>query len=88
MDTSKKIEIQLSKSKLTLMSLGSVIFVGLGIWFVTNPPKINNPIFGNPTTIFIVGLASIVFFGLVGFFLFKKTWRQITRTCNLRRRRV
>ena len=72
MDTSEKIEIQLSKSKLILMSLGSVIFVGLGIWFVTNPPKINNPIFGNPTTIFIVGLASIVFFGLVGFFLFKK----------------
>jgi hypothetical protein len=72
MGTQNKIEIQLSKSKLTLMALGSLIFVGLGCWFVTNPPKINNPIFGNPTTIFIAGLASILFFGIAGFFLLKK----------------
>ena len=74
MNTTYPLEIPLSKSKLTLMFLGSVVFVGLGIWFVTNPPKINNPIFGNPTTIFIVGLASILFFGLVGFSIFKKLW--------------
>jgi hypothetical protein len=72
MDASKKIEIQLSKSKLTLLFSGSVVFVGLGIWFVIDPTKINNPIFGNPTTVFIVGLVSIVFFGLAGFFIFKK----------------
>lgn len=72
MDSSKKIEIQLSKSKLTLLFLGSVVFVGLGIWFVVNPPEISNPVLGNPTTIFIVGLASIVFFGFAGFFIFKK----------------
>ena len=74
MNTTYPLEIPLSKSKLTLMFLGSVVFVGLGIWFVTNHPKINNPIFGNPTTIFIVGLASILFFGLVGFSIFKKLW--------------
>jgi hypothetical protein len=72
LNTSNKIEIQLSKSKLALLFSGSAVFVALGIWFVIDPPKINNPIFGNPTTIFIVGLASVVFFGFAGFFIFKK----------------
>lgn len=72
MDTSKKIEIQLSKSKLILLLLGAAVFVGLGIWFVVNPPEIRNPVLGNPTTIFIVGLASIIFFGFAGFFILKK----------------
>jgi hypothetical protein len=72
MNSSKKIEIHLSKSKLTLLFLGSAVFVGLGIWFVVNPPEISNPVLGNPTTIFIIGLASILFFGLAGFFTLKK----------------
>jgi len=72
MKGTERIEIQLSKSKLTLLSLGSIIFVGLGVWFVTNPPKESIPFFSNPTVLFIVGLASILFFGLVGFFIFKK----------------
>ncbi|MGI6319906.1 MAG: STM3941 family protein [Bacteroidales bacterium] len=67
-----QIEIPLSKKKMTLTLLGSIIFVGLGIWFLINPPKINNPIFGNPTVIFIVGLASILFFGLVAITVFRK----------------
>ena len=72
MRETEQIEIQLSKSKLTLLFLGSIIFVGLGVWFVTHPPKENIPIFSNPTVLFIVGLAGILFFGLVGFFIFKK----------------
>ncbi len=67
-----QIEIPLSKKKMTLTLLGSIIFVGLGIWFLINPPKINNPIFGNPTVIFIAGLASIIFFGLVAVTIFRK----------------
>lgn len=67
-----QIEIPLSKKKMTLTLLGSIIFVGLGIWFLINPPKINNPIFGNPTVIFIAGLASIIFFGLVAITIFRK----------------
>jgi len=68
----QKIEIPLSKKKMTLTLLGSIIFVGLGTWFLINPPKINNPIFGNPTVIFIAGLASILFFGLVAVTVFRK----------------
>ncbi len=67
-----QIEIPLSKRKMILTFLGSIIFVGLGIWFLVNPPKINNPIFGNPIVIFITGLASILFFGLVAVTVFRK----------------
>jgi hypothetical protein len=67
-----QIEIPLSKKKMTLTLLGSIIFVGLGIWFLTNPPKINNSVFGNPTVIFIAGIASILFFGLVAATIFRK----------------
>jgi len=72
MNTSERIEIQLSKTKLTLMFIGSIIFVGLGIWYVTYPPKVNITIFSNPITVFIVGLASILFFGVVGFSISRK----------------
>jgi hypothetical protein len=67
-----KIEIPLSKKKLIILVAGSVIFVMLGLWFVISPPVIRNPIIGNPTTLFIIGLASILFFGTVGFYIFKK----------------
>ncbi len=70
-DASGKIVIQLSKSKLFLLFLGAATFAGIGFWFVTAPPKIDLPLFGNSTIIFIVGLASIVFFGIMGYFIFK-----------------
>ncbi len=72
MTQDEQIEISLSKQKMILTLLGSIVFVGLGIWFLINPPKISNPIFGNPTLIFIVGLASILFFGLVAVTIFRK----------------
>ncbi len=72
MTKEEQIEIPLSKSKMTMTFLGSLIFVALGIWFLVNPPKISNPIFGNPTLILIVGIASILFFGLVAITAFRK----------------
>jgi len=72
MKTSERIEIQLSKTKLTLLFIGCIIFFNLGIWFVINPPKVNITIFSNPITVFIVGLASILFFGSIGFLIFRK----------------
>jgi hypothetical protein len=66
------IEIPLSKKKLTLMVIGSVMFVVLGILFVIDPDKYVSPIMRNPTIIFIAGLASILFFGLCFFFIVKK----------------
>ncbi len=72
MTQDEQIEIPLSKQKMLLTLLGSIVFVGLGIWFLVNPPRISNPIFGNPTLIFIIGLASILFFGLVAVTILRK----------------
>lgn len=73
MTTSRQqIEIPLSKKKLILMVVGSIIFVGLGILFVINPEKYTSPIMRNPTVIFFSGIASILFFGLCSFFIVKK----------------
>jgi len=72
MTQDEQIEIPLSKQKMLLTLLGSIVFVGLGIWFLINPPRISNPILGNPTLIFILGLASILFFGLVAVTILRK----------------
>jgi hypothetical protein len=68
----EQIEIPLSKTKLILTLLGAIAFVGLGFWFLINPPKSSIPILGNPTILFIVGLISIIFFGLVTATVFRK----------------
>ncbi len=52
--------------------MGSLAFVAVGLWFVISPPTISNSYWGNPTKIAIVGYASILFFALCAFFLFKK----------------
>ena len=72
MTKEEQIEIPLSKTKMILTFLGSLVFVGLGLWFITNPPKSNHWLFGNPTIVFIIGLASVLFFGLVAVTIFRK----------------
>jgi hypothetical protein len=67
-----QMEIPLSRKKMTMTFLGSIVVVGIGVWFLINLPKISNPILGNPTVIFIVGLASVLFFGLVAITIFRK----------------
>ncbi|RKD94571.1 STM3941 family protein [Marinifilum flexuosum] len=58
------IEIELSKKKLLFLLLGSAVFVALGILFVLNPASIQSDLFGNLEFIRIVGVVSLVFFGL------------------------
>jgi hypothetical protein len=67
-----QIEIPLSKKKMILMLIGSIGFVAAGLWFVINPPTISNPFFGNPTVIFVTGIASILFFGLCAVYIARK----------------
>jgi hypothetical protein len=69
-----EIVIPISKQKIILLTIGALVFVGLGILFVTNPEKYTSPIMRNSTVIFISGLASILFFGLCTPFIFKKLW--------------
>lgn len=72
MTNSKRIEIKLSKAKLILMFLGCIMFVVLGVLFIRNPAEYKSFIMRSPTFIFIAGCASVMFFGVIGFFLFKK----------------
>lgn len=70
--TGQRIEIPLSRFKIVLMLLGALLFIAIGLWFVIAPPRIENSFWGNQTKITIVGYASIIFFGLCAFFLFRK----------------
>lgn len=72
MTKEEQIEIPLSKTKITLTFLGSLVFVGFGLWVVINPPRTNVGLFSNATVIFVAGLASVLFFGLVAVTIFRK----------------
>jgi hypothetical protein len=54
------------------MLFGSIIFVGLGIGFVTNPARFISIMVRTKTVIFIGGFVGILFFGFIGFFILKK----------------
>ncbi len=68
----RQIEIPLSKKKLISMLIGSISFVIAGLWFVINPPTIRHPFFGNPTVIFVIAIASILFFGACAVYIVRK----------------
>lgn len=70
--TSEDFEIQLSKQKLFLLLLGCIAFVGLGFWFIINPPISNHYRHVNPTITLGVGAASILFFGFIAIFNIRK----------------
>ena len=68
----EEVQIQLSKSKLTLMALGSLTFVTIGLYFVINPSRFISPIHRSVTYIFAGGLSAIIIFSFVGVYIFKK----------------
>lgn len=68
----QKIEIPISKSKIVLLLLAALIFVGLGLWFVVAPPALENTSWRNPANITLVGYASIIFFGICSLYFIHK----------------
>ena len=72
MDGNEQIEIQLSKLKLAGMLLGCIAFVTIGAFFVANPSHFRSLRGSSTTLIFISGAAGIIFFGYIGYYLFKK----------------
>ena len=67
-----EIKIEISKTKLILALIGSIVFVVVGVIFVVNPTKFTSFLFRNPMLIFLSGIASIVFFGGLLFYLLTK----------------
>lgn len=60
----ESIEIFSSKKKSFLLLIGSLIFVGLGIWFVLEANSLSDSLRKSPLLIRGIGVISILFFGL------------------------
>ena len=67
-----KIEIPLSKKKISLLLIGGIVFVISGILFLITPDTFISPIFRNHQIIRIVGIVAILFFGSIGLTLSRK----------------
>ena len=72
MNDAERIEIPLSKGKLIVILLLSIIFVVMGLWFIINPPEIKHSFFDITTIFWVSGVASILFFGFCGVVIIKK----------------
>ncbi len=72
----EKIEIPLSKKKILLLFIGATIFVILGILFIIIPETFISTIFINSEIIIIVGIVSVLFFGLCAVFAGKKLFEN------------
>ncbi|MGB3079249.1 MAG: STM3941 family protein, partial [Saprospiraceae bacterium] len=72
MDNQNTTEIKSSKWRLVIMLFGSILFVGLGVWFVIDPASMNEG--GHPasTKVFLIGLASLIFFGSTGILILQQ----------------
>lgn len=70
--TNNNIEIPLSKKKITLILIGSIVFVVLGVWFIMEPDKFSRGPLRNPTVVTAVGIAAIVFFGFCALYALRK----------------
>jgi len=68
MKETDKIIISLSKSKITLLLTGSIVFVILGILFILHPERFLTIFFKNEEIIRITGFTSVGFFGLCAIF--------------------
>lgn len=72
-----QIEIQISKAKIILMLIGSLLFVFLGISFLGDPEKFQTSYrHWNPFFVSIVGVISIIFFGFGAFILSKRLFQK------------
>jgi hypothetical protein len=67
-----KIEIPLSKKRILLALFGALVFVVIGILFITIPDTFISPIFSTPQIIRIAGIPAVLFFGAVGIYIVKK----------------
>ena len=67
-----RIEIQLSKTKLIWLFIGSMAFVLVGFFFLIEPNRFVSPIFTSDNVIFVTGMVGIAFFGLCAIYVFIK----------------
>jgi hypothetical protein len=67
-----KLEIPISKTKISFLLIGVLIFVILGVLFSFTPDKFTTTFFRNPQIIRIVGIVAVTFFGATGVYGLRK----------------
>lgn len=67
-----KVEIPLSKTKLTLTILGAFLLCFLGTLFIITPDKFVSPFLRNPEMVKFIGFIGIVLFSVLGIYGIKK----------------
>jgi len=72
----EKVEIPLSKIKLSLLLVGAIIFVMIGVFFVLGPQEIAESSTGSKSIVLVVGWLSIIFFGGCAVFIGQKLFDQ------------
>lgn len=70
------IEIPLSKIKMLLTLCGALLFVVVSIFFIINPSIFKTSLFADTTMIFVVGIISSAFFGIIAFILLFKLFQK------------
>lgn len=68
----KPIEIALSKTKLILLFLAALGFVGLALWFIVMPQEVASASEESPLKILLASYAGLLFFGLGSFYFARK----------------
>jgi hypothetical protein len=66
------VEIPISKSKMLMMFFGCILFVAAGVSFVIFPETFISAVIQSKSMIFLAGCLSIIFFGIIGFWIFKR----------------
>ncbi len=72
MTKNEQIEISLNKTKMIISLIGAIVFVILGLELIFHPYLHNISFKGSRVIPIIIGLTSILFFGLISIFLIKK----------------
>jgi len=68
----EKIEIPLSKRKISLLLVAAIGFIFFGVLFIIMPESFTSQICRSPVVIRITGFFGITFFGVISFFLIRK----------------
>lgn len=70
------IEIPLSKTKMLLTLCGALLFVVVGIFFIINPSIFKTSLFADTAMIFVVGIISSLFFGIIAIMILYKFFQK------------
>ena len=70
----RQIEIAFSRKKLVLLFVLALAFIIMGVQFIISPVNFTSPIQQNPQIIQIVGIISVLFFGIASLFIVPKLW--------------